>query len=54
MITFRRDIPIRHDVDVFVAGGGPAGCAAAVAAARQGRSVFLAERHSWRAWCPRS
>ncbi|MCP4643289.1 MAG: FAD-dependent oxidoreductase, partial [bacterium] len=38
--------PIRHEVDVFVAGGGPAGVAAAVAAARQGRSVFLAERQN--------
>ncbi len=46
MITFRRDIPVRHEVDIFVAGGGPAGCAAAIAAARQGLSVFLAERHS--------
>lgn len=43
---FSRDIPVRHNVDVFVAGGGPAGCAAAVVAARQGRSVFLAEAHS--------
>jgi len=46
MATFQRQIPVRHDVDVFVAGGGPAGCAAAVAAARQGRSVFLAEQHT--------
>jgi len=30
-IGFTREIP--HDVDVFVAGGGPAGCAAATAAA---------------------
>jgi len=30
-------------VDVFVAGGGPAGCAAATLAARQGSRVFLAE-----------
>lgn len=43
---FRREIPVRQEVDVFVAGGGPAGCAAALAAARQGRSVFLAERHT--------
>lgn len=42
-IDFRRSMAVRHDVDVFVAGGGPAGIAAAVAAARQGSSVFLAE-----------
>ncbi len=45
-IQFNREIPVRHDVDVFVAGGGPAGAAAAVVAARQGRKVFLAEGHS--------
>jgi len=43
MIPFGRQVPVRHDVDIFVAGGGPAGLAAAVAAARQGRTVFLAE-----------
>ena len=32
-----------YDVDVFVAGGGPAGVCAAIAAARAGASVFLAE-----------
>ncbi|MCD6392773.1 MAG: FAD-dependent oxidoreductase [Planctomycetes bacterium] len=42
-MTFHREVPIRHDVDVFVAGGGPAGVAAAVIAARQGLSIFLAE-----------
>lgn len=42
-VTFQREVPVRHDVDVFVAGGGPAGCAAAVMAARQGARVFLAE-----------
>ncbi|GAF96810.1 unnamed protein product, partial [marine sediment metagenome] len=45
-LRFQREIPIRHDVEVFVAGGGPAGVAAAVAAAREGRSVFLAEGQS--------
>lgn len=45
-VSFQRQIPVRHEVDVFVAGGGPAGSAAAVMAARQGRSVFLAEAHS--------
>lgn len=42
-IHFHRMIPVRYDVDVFIAGGGPAGVAAAVAAARQGASVYLAE-----------
>ena len=42
-ITLTRTIPVRHEVDVFVAGGGPAGVAAALAAARQGRRVFVAE-----------
>ena len=45
-VTFQRRIPIRHEVDVFVAGGGPSGVAAAVSAARQKKSVFLAERHT--------
>ena len=40
-VSFRREIPLRYDVDVFVAGGGPAGVTAAVAAARQGAKVLL-------------
>ncbi len=44
-ITLTRSVPVRHAVDVFVAGGGPAGVAAAVAAARQGARVYLAEGH---------
>ena len=43
-IEFRKEIEIRYDVDVFVAGGGPAGVAAAVTAAEMGASVFLAEK----------
>ena len=34
-LSFSRELEIRHEVDVFIAGGGPAGCAAAIAAARQ-------------------
>ena len=45
-IDFQRNIPVRHEVDVLVAGGGPAGVAAALAARAQGASVFLAEGHS--------
>lgn len=45
-IPFHRTIPVRYEVDVFIAGGGPAGTAAAVAACRQGAKVFLAEAHS--------
>ncbi|MHB9031517.1 MAG: FAD-dependent oxidoreductase [Anaerolineae bacterium] len=43
MIRFEREIPIRRQVDVLVAGGGPAGVAAAVAAARTGARVYLVE-----------
>ena len=43
---FSRNIEVRKDVDVCVIGGGPAGIAAAVAAARQGAQVFLAEAHT--------
>ncbi|HUW33799.1 MAG TPA: FAD-dependent oxidoreductase, partial [Planctomycetota bacterium] len=40
MKTYRAkvaDLPITYDVDVLVVGGGPAGAAAAFAAAREGR-----------------
>ncbi len=42
-VRYSRSVPIRHEVDVFVAGGGPTGVAAAVSAARSGLKVFLAE-----------
>ncbi|MDE3076232.1 MAG: FAD-dependent oxidoreductase, partial [Chloroflexota bacterium] len=40
-----RDIPVYAETDVLVVGGGPAGCAAAVAAARAGADVLLVERY---------
>lgn len=42
-IRFHRNIPVAYDVDVCIAGGGPAGIAAAVSAARNGADVFLGE-----------
>src|ERR1035438_1123646 len=40
---FTRDIPIDQGYDLAVAGGGPAGAAAAICAARQGAKVLLVE-----------
>jgi hypothetical protein len=47
--TFRlvRDIPVQGGYDVVVAGGGPAGSAAAIAAARLGAKVLLVEEMGW-------
>ncbi len=45
-VVFQKTIPVRHEVDVFIAGGGPAGLASAIAARSQGVSVYLAEAHS--------
>jgi len=40
-----RDLPVRHEADVLVVGGGSAGVSAAVAAARAGADVLLVERY---------
>src|SRR4051794_3253277 len=42
-----RQIPIYGEYDVAVLGGGPAGIAAAVAAARAGRRTLLIERYGF-------
>ena len=42
-----RDIPVRYSAEVVVAGGGPAGAAAAISAARNGADVLLVERYGF-------
>lgn len=42
-----RRTPILAEVDVLVAGGGPAGIAAALAAAREGARTMLVERYGY-------
>ena len=42
-VRFGRNIPVRAEADIVVVGGGPAGMAAAVTAARQGCRVCLVE-----------
>ena len=42
-----RQIPIYGEYEVAVLGGGPAGIAAAVAAARAGRRTLLIERYGF-------
>ncbi|MFV0343240.1 MAG: FAD-dependent oxidoreductase [Anaerocolumna sp.] len=61
-INFSKEIPINEHYEVIVAGGGPSGCAAAIAAAREGAKVLLIESTTALggmgtnglvpAWCP--
>ena len=41
--NFTRAIPVEDQYDVLVCGGGPAGSAAAISAARSGAKVLLVE-----------
>jgi 2-polyprenyl-6-methoxyphenol hydroxylase-like FAD-dependent oxidoreductase len=48
--TFRepaRELPVLGEWDVIVCGGGPAGCAAAVASARHGAKTLLLEKDGY-------
>jgi glycine/D-amino acid oxidase-like deaminating enzyme len=47
LIEPERRTPVHGEYDVVVLGGGPAGIAAAVAAARAGRSTLLVERYGF-------
>jgi NADPH-dependent 2,4-dienoyl-CoA reductase/sulfur reductase-like enzyme len=57
-----RQISLNEEYDVIVVGGGPAGCAAATAAAREGANTLLIEMAGalggmgtlGRGWCPGS
>lgn len=42
-IQYSRQLPVAIETDVFIAGGGPAGISAAIAARETGAEVFLAE-----------
>lgn len=47
LLERERQIPISKHVDVLVAGGGPAGLAAAIASARSGAKTLLIEKNGW-------
>ncbi len=46
-LRFERDLPVAHETDVLVIGGGPAGIGAAVAAGRAGARTVLVERYGF-------
>jgi len=43
-VLYRKELAVRYRADVIVAGGGPAGVAAAVRAARLGKRVLIVEQ----------
>ena len=45
--SVQRDLPVTHDADVVVVGGGPGGLGAAVMAARAGARTVLIERYGF-------
>ncbi len=47
VIEPERRIPVAHEADVVVLGGGPSGIAASVAAARHGARTLLVERYGF-------
>lgn len=47
VIEPERRIPVAHEADVVVLGGGPSGIAAAVAASRHGARTLLVERYGF-------
>ena len=44
-VSYSRELEVRGSYDILVAGSGPAGICAAVAAAREGARVALIERY---------
>ena len=46
ILESQKEVPVLDEVDVVVAGAGPAGIAAALAAAETGGKVMLLERHA--------
>ena len=47
LIEPSRQVPVAHEADVVVCGGGPGGFPAAIAAARHGARTVLIERHGY-------
>lgn len=42
-----REVPVHREYDVLVCGGGPSGCAAAMASAREGMQTLLVEKNGY-------